>query len=346
VPWRKGHAAITYYVQLPDEYDPHLKYPAIVTLGGAGRTPQQQIDWWSGPYNDQAKSRLGQAARRGYLVIAPAWKKPHQRKYEYSTREHAAVLFSVRDACRRFSIDTDRVFLSGHSMGGDAVWDMGLAHPDLWAGVVPIVATADKYVSRYWENAKTVPFYFVSGEKDGDKLVRNKQDLDRYLKRTGFDVVLVEYLGRGHEHFSDEIQRIFKWMQLQKRDFLPREFECVTMRPLDNHFWWLELQKMPKRALVDPVFWDEKKGVRPVTVEGIVRPSNRLSISTGAGQVNVYLTPEIVKFDERVTITVNSKSKTSVIQPSARVMLEDVRTRGDRIHPFWGKVEVDTGRGP
>ena len=47
-------------------------------------------------------------------------------------------------------------------MGGDAAWDLGLSHPDLWAGVIPIVATSDKYISRYWENAKFVPFYFVA----------------------------------------------------------------------------------------------------------------------------------------------------------------------------------------
>ena len=35
-----------------------------------------------------------------------------------------------------FSIDTDRVFLSGHGVGGDAVYDIGLAHPEHWAGVI------------------------------------------------------------------------------------------------------------------------------------------------------------------------------------------------------------------
>ena len=48
------------------------------------------------------------------------------------------MLNSLRDACRRFSVDSDRVFISGHSMGGDAAWDLGTAHPDLWAGMIPI----------------------------------------------------------------------------------------------------------------------------------------------------------------------------------------------------------------
>ena len=35
-------------------------------------------------------------------------------------------------------------------------------------------------------------------------------DLDRYLKK-GFDLTYVEYRGRGHEHFSDELINIFDW---------------------------------------------------------------------------------------------------------------------------------------
>ena len=30
--------------------------------------------------------------------------------------------------------------------------------------------------------------------------------------------------------------------------------------------------------------------------------------------------------------------------PRLEVLLEDVRTRGDRQHPFWAKVELPTGR--
>ncbi len=127
--------------------------------------------------------RFGQATRQGYIVIAPAWTKPHQNQYEYSAREHAAVLGALRDAVRRFSIDTDRVFLSGHSMGGDAAWDIGLAHPDLWAGVIPIVATAGKFVNLYWPNAEKLSFYFVSGELDGNKTVTNAPQWERYFSR-------------------------------------------------------------------------------------------------------------------------------------------------------------------
>lgn len=339
-----GEPEITYLVQLPPEYDPYRRYPCVVTLNGAGTTPAQQIDWWAGAYNEQAQLRLGQAARHGYIVVAPQWSRPHQAAYEYSAREHAAVLYPLRDACRRFSIDTDRVFLSGHSMGGDAVWDLALAHPDLWAGVIPIVATADKYVSRYWENGRQVPLYFVAGEMDGDKMSRNSMDLDRYLNKHTYDVVVVVYQGRGHEHFIDEIQRIFSWMDLHRREFFPKEFTCVSMRPWDNYFWWAELQSLPGRSTVLPVNWPPESGVRPAVTEGRILENSRVTLRTGAERATVWLSPDMVDFTQRVGVSINGRSYGQRIEPSAQVLLEDARTRGDRQHPFWARVDDSSGR--
>ena len=92
---------VTYYVQLPPEYDPLVRYPTILTLNGTATTPEQQIDWWAGA-EDTNGNRLGQATRHGTIVIAVEWRKEGQKEYEFSAREHAAVLGSLRDACRRF----------------------------------------------------------------------------------------------------------------------------------------------------------------------------------------------------------------------------------------------------
>ena len=117
VPGVSKDQPVTYWVQLPPEYDPYKLYPAVVTLNGAGNTAVSQIDWWAGDWakpkateeadkkDDNPKTffaRNGQATRHGYIVIAPEWTEERQNKYGYSAREHAAVLNSLRDACRRF----------------------------------------------------------------------------------------------------------------------------------------------------------------------------------------------------------------------------------------------------
>jgi hypothetical protein len=256
------------------------------------------------------------------------------------------VLRCLRDACRRFAVDTDRVFLSGHSMGGDAAWDMGLAHPDLWAGVIPIVARSDRYCNRYTDNALRLPFYVVCGELDGSKLMDNARDLDRYLQRN-YNCTVVEYLGRGHEHFYEEILHIFDWMGRFRRDFFPRDFLCWTMRPWDNWFWWVEVEGLPPGAMVDPQDWPPPRGTQPAKVEASIADNNGLNVTVGAARVTVWISPEMIDFEQRANIVVGARRVNApdrFVQPDLETLLEDARSRGDRQHPFWAKIEVPTGR--
>jgi predicted esterase len=343
-----GQPPITYYVQLPPEYDPHRPYPTVVTLHGSGTTPLQQIDWWAGAVAENG--RLGQATRYGYIVIAPAWATEGQVEYGFSAAEHAAVLNALRDACRRFSVDTDRVFISGHSMGGDAAWDLALSHPDLWAGAIPIVARSDMYIGLLWENMRRVPFYLVSGELDGGKAKLNSKDLDRYLTNTrdgGFNATVVEFQGRGHEHFSDEILRLFDWMNRFERDFFPKDFTVKSLRPWDNYFWWIELDDFPEKSMIDPEEWSTKKARNPGQTKAQANAANGLTVTTAAKKSIIWLSPELVNFQHKLSISVNggrARVPGSGVEPSLAVMLEDARTRADRKHPFWAKVEMPSSR--
>jgi pimeloyl-ACP methyl ester carboxylesterase len=335
---------LPYYVQLPPEYNPYRRYPTILTLHGLGSTPEMQIDWWAGPASE--RGRLGQATRFGYIVVAPLWTVEHQKEYGYSAREHAAVLGAFRDACRRFAIDTDHVYLSGHSAGGDAAWDLGLAHPDLWAGVIPIAGESQRFCSLYWENAKNLPFYIIEGELDGGRLARCGRDLDRYY-RHGFNTTVVEYLGRGHENFSDEQLRLFDWMARFRRNFFPREFSCSTMRPWDNYFWWAEADGLLPASMVNPADWPPPRNTRAATIEGYNRANNSLVLKSASSRVTLWLSPQMIDFTARVSISVNGHQVTSqgpFVRPSVETLLEDARTRADRQHPFWAKVDVFSGR--
>jgi len=224
-------------------------------------------------------------------------------------------------------------------MGGDAAWDIGLAHPDLWAGVIPIVAVADRYVTHYWQNAQYVPTYFVAGSLDGGKMAANGSKLDRYFHR-GYDTTIAEYLGRGHEHFHEDIQNIFDWMSRRRRDFFRRKFDCRTMRPWDNYFWWLEVSQFPERAVVMPADWPQKNR-KAMRIGGEINKTGAISVRPGAAKATVWLAPQLVDFNEPVAISVigrRSARSRKLIEPSLEVLLEDIRGRGDRQNPFWAKV--------
>lgn len=345
---------VTYHVQLPPEYDANRRYPAVVSLHSAGISPESQITWWAGAYDKDLQIRKGQATRHGYIVIAPQWTKPKQRKYEYSLREHSAVLSALNDAQQRFSIDTDRVFLSGHSVGGDAAWDIALAHPGHWAGVIPFNAisvyegkASPNYVSRYWKNAESLAFYFVGGALDSAKMDTNKQEFHRYLRRTGFDAMITEYLGRGHEPYYEEIHRIFDWMRVHERVPYPTQVNATIMRPWDNYFWWYEvggkLADFPKNSMILPGAWPAK-GVRPIEVSASIRSRKDIVVKTATSKAKLLLSPEMVDLDEKVTVYIGSRAQKIEARPEAKTILEDARRRGDRKHPYWVEVPLVTGR--
>jgi pimeloyl-ACP methyl ester carboxylesterase len=329
---------VRYLVQLPLEYDPLRHYPTIVTLPDSGISSEQMLDFWSGPA-DKNGERLGQAARHGYIVISVDWQQPHQYSYDYTAREHHAVLGSLRDACRRFSIDVDRVYLTGHGIGGEAAWDIAIAHPDLWAGVIPIAAVADKYIGRYSANAKYVNWYVVAGELDSDKLARDAVQLDRYM-RPNADVTVVEYQGRGYELFGDEIQRMFEWMGLKQRK-MPKEIDCVSMRPWDTFFWWLEVEGLAPKSMVAPANWPPPRAARPAQIDGKRLETNKVTVKVQADKVTVWLSPELVDLNQKLVVELNGRAinpRDRTVRPDLTVLLEDVRTRADRQHPFWAKL--------
>ncbi|MDZ4849065.1 MAG: hypothetical protein SGI77_07205 [Pirellulaceae bacterium] len=331
-----------YSIQLPPEYDPNLRYPCIVSLHSQFSGPQAQLEWWTGPYNPDWKMCLGEASRHGYIVIAPHWTKAKQPLYNYTEDEHARVLRSLRDAMRRTSIDADRVFLCGHHMGGDAVWDMALAHPDIWAGAIAIGADCEKYAILYGENARYVPLYFVVGALDGAPAprARNGKRWDEFLKNAKVDCMLTLYHGRGRDHFQEEQPRLIEWMKLSKhrRPPPPKDFTVKTARASDRAFWWLEVVELTSDSIVNPLLF---KPGKPAELEASlsVGQENSIRVKFPGKQCVIWLSPETVDFSKRFTFQVRDRKKSMEIRPNLSVLLEDARTRADRQYPYWEKVE-------
>ena len=98
---------------VPPQYDHYRDYPLILTLPGGRQTLQQHLNMWCGSYNSRLKIRNGHAMRHGYIVVAVDWRDPGQSRWGYTRREHAIVIKALRESFRKFSINSDRVFLSG-----------------------------------------------------------------------------------------------------------------------------------------------------------------------------------------------------------------------------------------
>ncbi len=362
-------------VQLPPEYDPRRPYPCVVALSAAGAEPGGQLDWWAGvpqqqflkptasdksqtltgvvgedaddpsktPPTPPPSRRLGYAGRHGFIVVAPRWSRPGSRRYEYTANEHQAVLRSVRAAMRRFSIDPDAIFLTGHGAGGTAAWDIAISHPDVWAGFVAISCDPDKTIHHYNDNARHVPGYVIAGDKDNAPLRRYGGILDDYMSYH-HDAMVVMYRGRGREFFYEEIGRIFEWMKLpaHRRRPIPRELNLASMRRGDHFFWWLEWDQPLPAAVIDPLLWNQTPRLRASPIEASIGVDDEIRITQGpTDRFTLLLTPKMgLDLTEPIVVRYKGRRFDSTFDGDVETMLRDVRGRADRVRPFWHRMNV------
>ena len=169
---------------------------------------------WHIPFTDLAEER-------GYIVVAPMGYNPwggygagSGRISELSERDVMNVLELTLGA---FNVDRDRVYLSGHSMGGGGTLHLAIKYPDLWAALGPVAGYGRRPDAL---SAIThIPVIVVQGSDDSLKgariLVAKMADLGmthRYIEIPGGD------------HFSiitsdrDNVQAIFDFFDQARRD--------------------------------------------------------------------------------------------------------------------------------
>ena len=323
-----------YMVSIPPEYHPLRSYPAILALHD-GTGPQSAIAWWS-----------AEAARHGYIVVAPEYRAPGQdREYHYSPSEHAAVELALRDAKRRYGIDSDRVFLGGQLVGANMAWDFGLAHPDLLAGVIIVSGLPLKYsAGKYLTHAERLPLYVALGDLSpaGNEIVFG-QKLKPLIAR-GWDVTYLEYLKRGLEDLPEEAAPALDWADRRRREPYPKAFEVLTARDSDNRFYGVVVREFqPGRTTAPQAVDGFGKNLNPATIKmkssGL---SNLLNISTdGVKRLDVWVSPKLVDFRKRLEVRINGRSFfKGLARPTLDSVLEDVRIRGDRQQVYWMKVSA------
>ncbi|WP_435022234.1 alpha/beta hydrolase [Tundrisphaera sp. TA3] len=321
-----------YAVLLPPEYHPLRSYPAVVVLHD-GKGPLPAIDLVA-----------EEAARRGYIAIAPEYAAPGKLG-----GDPASVILALRDARKRYAIDSDRVFLLGQLDGGTSAWEIGLGHPDTFAGVVSLSGFPARYAYRYTKNAEQVPLYVALGELAPgarevvfDTLVKKQIDDVQ-------DVTYVDYLKRGYESFPEEIPPAFDWMDRRRRDPAPKGFELVTARDTDDRFFGVVVRDFVPGRVTAPEAADPLgKNLRPATLK--VRTTvqgNQLTLTTsGIQRMDVWLSSKLLDPNRTIQVRING----SLIyrgQPAANdlaPMLEDVRVRGDRQQLYFLKIAADGPR--
>ncbi|MGM0531119.1 MAG: prolyl oligopeptidase family serine peptidase [Bacteroidota bacterium] len=97
-------------------------------------------------------------------VVAPTNRRPYGYDWENWGRMDALEVLDI--AKKKYNIDPERVYLTGHSMGGHGTWYLGVTYPDKWAAIGPSAGWNSFWTygsSRLLEQANPIEkFYYRS----------------------------------------------------------------------------------------------------------------------------------------------------------------------------------------
>ena len=111
----------------------------------------------------------------------------------------ALVLAALEGLQKEFSIDPDRLYVGGLSMGGYGTWDLITRFPEKWAAAVPICGGGDVAAAA---KAKAVPVWAFHGVEDkAVKVARTREMIDA-LKAAGANPLYSEYPYIAHDSWT------------------------------------------------------------------------------------------------------------------------------------------------
>ncbi|HSC77141.1 MAG TPA: prolyl oligopeptidase family serine peptidase [Candidatus Acidoferrales bacterium] len=213
-----------YRLFVPESYAKEQQYALVVWLhGGAGRGSDnlRQISGgntagtrvWTRPENQ---------AKYPSLVLAPQcpsnsnWVGPDYRP----TEELRMVVKLIEEVEREYSIDRERIYVSGQSMGGYGTWALLAEHPKLFAAGLPVCGGGD--LSKTHLIAHT-PVWVFHGDEDEMVGVAKSRVLVEALRNAGGQVRYSEYAGVGHNSWEKAFAEpdLLPWVFAQKRTNKP-----------------------------------------------------------------------------------------------------------------------------
>lgn len=322
---------VKYWVMLPAEYTPHHNYPMVIALRPRHRTADQTLVAWAGDATDP-----GLGFNKGYIVIAPEYAENNTTEYSFGAPAHKYVLDCLIDARKRFSVDSDRVFLAGHGMGAEAAYDIGMSHPDEFAGVLPMGGKAINYCVHYWQNGSYTDWYAIGNGYDvkGGRDTTSDPVFNKIMQHgSKYDFMLVDYLGRNGENLIEEIPKLYDWMDLRTdlnaRPPQPKQFKVTSLRKADNRFFWATAGGLPRDYILP--FPAGERQVLPMEIEGKVLPGNIIHLTSPTGRFSLRLTPDLVDFEKRLYVKISGKVKfQGFLTPEMGAPLNELRLSGDR----------------
>ena len=263
------HSCQYYAVLPPKDYDPQSRYSLILTLHGASVRASGLVDCYS--QKDWA------------FVVAPT----NRRRFGFDWQDWGRLdaLEVFEQVKETLPIDTNRVYITGHSMGGHGTWHIALAHPDLFAAAAPLagwtsfqlyipwflqksytfaepaqlairdMSLREDFVPNFVENALNLPIFISQGGNDDNVPPVHGRLFASLLEKLGYKYRYKEIPEKGHWYSLDDPDKtvcvddpeLMEFLKSRERSLFPKHVIFKTTNLGQSHrSYWVEIIQQEK----------------------------------------------------------------------------------------------------
>lgn len=201
-----GTAGYNYLLFLPNHYlDRPEPWPLILFLHGAGERG-----------NDLKLIKAHGIPkiveeRKDFPFIAVS---PQCPDGQYWIPDMLTLLLDEVEAAHR--VDSDRIYLTGISMGGYGAWRMALDYPYRFAAIAPVCGGGTPEEAC---RIRHLPAWVFHGARDRVVPISESEDMVIALKRCGGNVRFTVYPTAGHDSWTETYnnKELYEWFVQHRR---------------------------------------------------------------------------------------------------------------------------------
>jgi len=239
---------------LPREYDSKKKWPLLIWLHGYDPSNTPYVQGW-------LRGGGGLDPEGGMIELWPFGRG----NTGYQGIGEQDVLTAIRKTKQMLSVDDDRVYLAGGSMGGGGTWFLGSCHPELFAAIAPVYGGWDyharisreemakltprqKYLQErrstfaQFEALLTMPIFVNHGDSDMSVTVNYSRYAVEMLQRWGYNVRYWEHPGWGHSDPGCK-PAIMRFFRRHKRNANPEQVRLRSAHLRLAKSYWVRVEQ-------------------------------------------------------------------------------------------------------
>ena len=211
--YTNAQGVLPYRLFIPTNYNAATRYPITLFMHGAGERGTDNRLQLTGQTGCLVFASETNQVKYSSFMVAPQC--PPGGAWADATRR-AQVLGLMNLLASQYSIDTNRLYITGLSLGGMGTWDYIGQYPNMYAAAIPMSGSGT--VSLAPRMTQT-PIWNFHAFNDGTVNVSGSRTMIDAVRRAGGNPVYTEYASGGHVIWTPAYNTpiLMNWVYSQRR---------------------------------------------------------------------------------------------------------------------------------